>query len=102
MLMEWGRQARDAAGLEHSAETDLAALGEKEKQLYSLTAASDEKLDPAKKVLAKLMCLLSKNHQRPGRSGSCRPASHATDASATRCSYKPSPHSTTRRPPRPL
>jgi peptidoglycan DL-endopeptidase CwlO len=42
------------AALEHSAETDLAALSEKEKQLESLTAASDKKLDQAKKVLAKL------------------------------------------------
>jgi len=44
----------DLAALEHSAEADLAVLSEKEKQLESLSAASDKKLDQAKKVLAKL------------------------------------------------
>ena len=53
-LQDYQQAQANLAGLEHSAETDLAALGEKEKQLNSLTAASDEKLDQAKKVLAKL------------------------------------------------
>jgi peptidoglycan DL-endopeptidase CwlO len=53
-LQNYQQAQANLAGLEHSAETDLAALGEKEKQLKSLTAASDEKLDQAKKVLAKL------------------------------------------------
>jgi cell wall-associated NlpC family hydrolase len=53
-LQEYQQAHANLAGLEHSAETDLAALGEKEKQLKSLTAASDQKLDQAKKVLAKL------------------------------------------------
>ena len=53
-LQDYQQAQANLAGLEHSAETDLAALGEKEKQLKSLTAASDKKLDQAKNVLAKL------------------------------------------------
>jgi cell wall-associated NlpC family hydrolase len=53
-LQDYQQAEANLAALEHSAETDLAALGEKEKQLKSLTAASDKKLDQAKKVLAKL------------------------------------------------
>jgi peptidoglycan DL-endopeptidase CwlO len=53
-LQDYQQAQANLAALEHSAETDLAALGENEKQLKSLTAASDEKLDQAKKVLAKL------------------------------------------------
>jgi cell wall-associated NlpC family hydrolase len=40
--------------VQNSAETELVTLGEKEKQLQSLAAGSDNKLDQAKKVLAKL------------------------------------------------
>jgi peptidoglycan DL-endopeptidase CwlO len=53
-LQDYQQAQANLAELEHSAETDLAALGEKENQLKSLTAASDKKLDQAKKVLAKL------------------------------------------------
>jgi cell wall-associated NlpC family hydrolase len=53
-LQDYQQAQANLAALEHSAETDLAALGEKEMQLKSLTAASDKKLDQAKKVLAKL------------------------------------------------
>jgi len=53
-LQEYQQAQADLAALEHSAESDLAALSAKEKQLQSLTAASDKKLDQAKKVLAKL------------------------------------------------
>jgi peptidoglycan DL-endopeptidase CwlO len=53
-LQDYQQAQADLAALEHSAETDLAALSDKEKQLESLTAASDNKLDQAKKVLAKL------------------------------------------------
>jgi peptidoglycan DL-endopeptidase CwlO len=53
-LQDYQQAQANLAALEHSAETDLAALGEKEKQLKSLTGASDKKLDQAKKVLAKL------------------------------------------------
>jgi cell wall-associated NlpC family hydrolase len=53
-LQDYQQAQANLAALEHSAETDLAALAEKEKQLKSLTAASDKKLDQAKNVLAKL------------------------------------------------
>jgi len=53
-LQDYQQAQANLAALEHSAETDLVALGEKEKQLKSLTAASDKKLDQANKVLAKL------------------------------------------------
>jgi cell wall-associated NlpC family hydrolase len=53
-LQDYQREQGNLAALERSAETDLAAVGEKEKQLKSLAAASDQKLDQAKKVLAKL------------------------------------------------
>ena len=53
-LQDYQQAQANLAALEHSAETELAALGEKEKELKSLTAASDQKLDQAKKVLAKL------------------------------------------------
>ena len=44
-LQDYQQAQANLGALEHSAETDLAALGEKEKQLKSLTAASDKKLD---------------------------------------------------------
>jgi cell wall-associated NlpC family hydrolase len=53
-LQDYQQAQGNLAALQHSAETDLAAVGEKEKQLKSLAAASDQKLDQAKKVLAKL------------------------------------------------
>jgi cell wall-associated NlpC family hydrolase len=53
-LQDYQQAQANLTALQHSAETDLAALGEKEKQLKALTAASDKKLDQAKKVLAKL------------------------------------------------
>jgi peptidoglycan DL-endopeptidase CwlO len=54
VLQDYQLAQANLAALEHSAETDLAALTEKKKQLKSLTAASDKKLAEAKKVLAKL------------------------------------------------
>ena len=53
-LQDYQQAQANLAALEHSAETDLAALAEKEKQLKSLTDASDKKLRQAKRVLAKL------------------------------------------------
>ena len=53
-LQDYQQAQANLAGLERSAETDLTALGEKEKQLKSLAAASDKKLDQAKRVLTKL------------------------------------------------
>ena len=53
-LQDYQQAQGNLAALHNSAETELVTLGEKEKQLKSLTAASDNKLDQAKKVLAKL------------------------------------------------
>jgi peptidoglycan DL-endopeptidase CwlO len=53
-LQDYQQAQADLAALEHDAETDLATLAEKEKQLKSLIAASDKKIAEAKKVLAKL------------------------------------------------
>ena len=53
-LQDFQQAQANLAALEHSAETDLAALAEKEKQLKSLADASDKKIAQAKKVLAKL------------------------------------------------
>jgi peptidoglycan DL-endopeptidase CwlO len=53
-LQDYQQAQTNLAALGHAAEADLAALGAEEKQLKSLTAASDNKLDQAKKVLAKL------------------------------------------------
>jgi peptidoglycan DL-endopeptidase CwlO len=54
VLQDYQQTEANLAALEHSAKTDLAAIGEKEQQLKSLAAASDKKLEEAKKVLAKL------------------------------------------------
>jgi peptidoglycan DL-endopeptidase CwlO len=53
-LQDYQQAQADLAALEYAAETDLAALAEKQKQLKSLADASDKKLAQAKKVLAKL------------------------------------------------
>jgi cell wall-associated NlpC family hydrolase len=54
MLQDYQQAQANLAALEHSAETDLAVLTEKEKQLRSLTGASDKKLARANRVLTKL------------------------------------------------
>ena len=53
-LQDYQQAQANLAALEHAAETDLAALAEKEKQLKTLSDASDKKIAEAKKVLAKL------------------------------------------------
>jgi peptidoglycan DL-endopeptidase CwlO len=53
-LQDYQQAQANLAALQNSTQTDLVTLGEKEKQLQSLAAASDNKLDQAKKVLAKL------------------------------------------------
>jgi hypothetical protein len=53
-LQDYQQAQANLAALGHSAETDLAALGEKEKQLKFLAAGSDKKLLQGKKVLARL------------------------------------------------
>jgi peptidoglycan DL-endopeptidase CwlO len=54
VLQDYQQAQANLAALEHAAETDLAVLAEKEKQLKTLSDASDKKLDEAEKVLAKL------------------------------------------------
>jgi cell wall-associated NlpC family hydrolase len=54
VLQDYQQTQANLSALEHSAKTDLAAIGEKEQQLKSLAAASDKKLEEAKTVLAKL------------------------------------------------
>jgi peptidoglycan DL-endopeptidase CwlO len=54
VLQDYQQAQANLAALENSAETHLAAIGEKEQQLKSLAAASDKKLHQAKEVLAKL------------------------------------------------
>jgi cell wall-associated NlpC family hydrolase len=54
VLQDYQQAQANLAALEHSAETDLAVLTEKKKQLKSLTAASDKKLAEANRVLTKL------------------------------------------------
>ena len=53
-LQDFQQAQADLAALEQSTQTDLTALAEKEKQLKSLTDASDKKIAQAKNVLAKL------------------------------------------------
>ena len=54
VLQDYQQEQASLADLEHSAQTDLAALGEQEKQLKELRASSDAKLAESKAVLAKL------------------------------------------------
>jgi len=54
VLQDYQQAEANLAGLRHTAETDLAALTEKQKELQSLSDASDKKLAEARKVLAKL------------------------------------------------
>ena len=54
VLQDYQQAQANLAALERSAETDLAAIGEREKQLKGLAATSDKKLEQAKQVLAKL------------------------------------------------
>jgi cell wall-associated NlpC family hydrolase len=53
-LQDFQQAQANLVALEHSAETDLVTLAEKEKQLKSFTEASDKKIAEAEKVLAKL------------------------------------------------
>jgi peptidoglycan DL-endopeptidase CwlO len=54
VLQDFQQAQANLTSLEHSQQTDLATLAEKEKQLKSLSDASDKKLAQANKVLAKL------------------------------------------------
>ena len=54
VLQDYQQEQASLADLEHSTQTDLAALSEQETQLKQLRASSDAKLTEAKAVLAKL------------------------------------------------
>jgi peptidoglycan DL-endopeptidase CwlO len=54
LLQDYQQAQANLVALDHSAQTDLATLIEKEKQLKSLADSSDQKIAEAKKVLAKL------------------------------------------------
>jgi cell wall-associated NlpC family hydrolase len=54
LLQDYQQAQANLVALDHSAQTDLATLIEKEKQLKSLADSSDKKIAEAKKVLAKL------------------------------------------------
>jgi cell wall-associated NlpC family hydrolase len=54
VLQDYQQEQASLADLEHSAQTDLAALAEQEKQLKTLRTSSDAKLTEAKAVLARL------------------------------------------------
>jgi len=54
LVQDYQQAQANLVALEHSSETDLATLVEKEKQLKSLADSSDKKIAEAKKVLAKL------------------------------------------------
>jgi cell wall-associated NlpC family hydrolase len=54
VLQDYQQEQASLADLEHSTQTDLAALSEQEKELNKLRASSDAKLAEAKAVLAKL------------------------------------------------
>ena len=71
-LQDFQQAQANLAALEHSAETDLPALAEKEKQLKSLTDASDKKIAQAKKVLAKLTALSAAADLRCGEERAAR------------------------------
>jgi cell wall-associated NlpC family hydrolase len=54
VLQDYQQQQADLTDLERSAEADLAVLKEQEKELKSLSAASDKKIAESKAVLARL------------------------------------------------
>ena len=72
-LQDYQQAQANLAALEHSSETDLATLAEKEKQLKSLNDASDKKLAEAKKVLAKLSAAQRQRLSESRREGGSRP-----------------------------
>jgi cell wall-associated NlpC family hydrolase len=54
VLQDYQQEQADLSDLERSAEADLAVLKEQEKELKSLSAASDKKIAESKAVLARL------------------------------------------------
>ncbi len=85
-LQDYQQAQADLEALEHSAETDLAGLGEKEMQLKSLTADSDKKLDQAKNVLARLTAAQQKQLAEAERRATAK--ANAEGQAATKATAK--------------
>jgi cell wall-associated NlpC family hydrolase len=66
-----------------AARTDLAALAEKDKQLKSLTAASDKNLDQAKKGLAKLTAEQQKQRAEAEKKATAKTNTEGQDVTKT-------------------
>ena len=88
-LQDFQQAQAELAALEHSTQTDLAALAEKEKQLKNLTDASDKKITQAKKVLAKLTASQRKQISETEKKESTR-ANAAVRAATSRSSTRSS------------
>jgi len=99
-LQEYQKAQANLSGLEHSAEIDLAALGEKERQLKSLTAASDKKLDEAKKVLAKLTAAQKKQLAEAEKKAAAKANAEARVATTAPANTKAQRRAATTAPPR--
>ena len=82
VLQDYQQEQARLADLEHSAETDLAALAEQEKQLKALRKASDKKIAEAKAVLAKLTA--EERRRSPTRSGGRPPRPGPTPSGTVR------------------
>ena len=100
-LQDYQQAQANIAGLERSAETDLAALGEKEKQLRSLAAASDNKLDQAKKVLAKLTADQQKQLAEAEKKASAKANAEGRAATKATAKAKPERRAATKTSPEP-
>ena len=84
-LQDFQQAQANLVALEDSAETDLVTLAEKEKQLKSLTEASDNKIAQAKKVLAKLTASQRQQISKAEKKESARAnAAAATSRESTR------------------
>ena len=86
-LQDYQQQQAALADLELSAEADLAALAEQEKQLKSLRAASKKKIAESKSVLAKLSAEEQRriaDEERRARSAAQRDAEDAEDVRGPR------------------
>jgi cell wall-associated NlpC family hydrolase len=88
-LQDFQQAQAELAALEHSTQTDLAALAEKEKQLKTLTDASDKKIAQAKKVLTKLTASQRKQISETEKKESTR-ANAAGRAATSRSSTRSS------------
>jgi peptidoglycan DL-endopeptidase CwlO len=97
-LQDYQQAQANLAALQNSAETDLVTLGEKEKQIQSLAAASDNKLDQAKKVLAKLTAAQQKQLAEAERKAAAK--ANAEARAATKAPAKTNSRAATKASPK--